>query len=479
MNMHQFSIQSTNSAPDGSGRLLQRKCACGGTKGPTGVCAECRRKQLQRRPATRQPASATVPPIVQSVIGRTGRPLDAATRTSMESRFGHDFSQVRVHTDERAAASARAVQARAYTVGSSVVFDAGQYAPASEAGRRLLAHELTHVVQQTQSAGNVRSEAADESEADAVAARILSNAGSAPAIGSSAPALRRDNGSEYGPEREEEQRASRAELACDIAALCRLKREAPTVVTDSRVRALVRTCRPTLASVTDPCLSIAILPPSQLPGGARPGRTTTPARPAPASGGGLPDIGELTTFRFSLGDAAFTVELPSSVKARLPVELRGAGRITFDMNATTSGAFTFSITLDGIPHVRIRASATADVGAERASGALTISTMRTTCQAQDPVSARRALESAGGDLRTAISNLQRLPAPEPGEEPPMTVERLADVASGIADVYSAVNRAKERCRQVPVLTFGIEARGPLGAESDQPGFLGATATVHF
>lgn len=67
----------------------------------------------------------------------------------MESRFGHDFSEVRVHTDARAAQSAADVEARAYTVGQHVVFGAGEYAPGSSAGRRLVAHELAHVVQQS------------------------------------------------------------------------------------------------------------------------------------------------------------------------------------------------------------------------------------------------------------------------------------------------------------------------------------------
>ena len=69
-------------------------------------------------------------------------------RTFFEPRFERDFSQVRVHADAHAAESAQAVQALAYTVGSDIVFGAGQYAPATTAGQRLLAHELTHVVQQ-------------------------------------------------------------------------------------------------------------------------------------------------------------------------------------------------------------------------------------------------------------------------------------------------------------------------------------------
>src|SRR5690348_10689940 len=66
----------------------------------------------------------------------------------MESRFGQDFSQVRVHTDTKAAESARAVNALAYTVGQDVVFGEGQYTPGTQEGKSLLAHELTHVVQQ-------------------------------------------------------------------------------------------------------------------------------------------------------------------------------------------------------------------------------------------------------------------------------------------------------------------------------------------
>jgi len=91
------------------------------------------------------------PPIVAEVLNSPGQPLDSATSTFMESRFGHDFSQVRVHTDSYAARSARAIDARAYTVGRNIVFGAGQFLPGTQMGRQLLAHELTHVVQQRRS----------------------------------------------------------------------------------------------------------------------------------------------------------------------------------------------------------------------------------------------------------------------------------------------------------------------------------------
>lgn len=90
-----------------------------------------------------------VPATVHTALLSPGRPLDPATRGVMESRFAHDFSRVRIHTDDRAAASARAVQAHAYTVGEDVVFARGRFEPSSEGGRQLIAHELAHVVEQS------------------------------------------------------------------------------------------------------------------------------------------------------------------------------------------------------------------------------------------------------------------------------------------------------------------------------------------
>jgi hypothetical protein len=126
---------------------LQRACACGQHTAVGGECVGCSKKRLQRK-ATNQDELTAVPSIVHEVLRSPGQPLDLATRTFIEPRFGHDFSAVRVHTDAQAAASARSVNALAYTVGHNVVFGSGQYAPTSTAGRRLIAHELAHVVQQ-------------------------------------------------------------------------------------------------------------------------------------------------------------------------------------------------------------------------------------------------------------------------------------------------------------------------------------------
>jgi hypothetical protein len=147
-------------APSG---FLQGKCACGGTPGPSGECEACRKKKLQRRPGSLpapssinyQPSTASqVPPIVYEVLHSPGQPLDSATLAFMEQRFGHDFSTVRVHSGAAAEHSAKDVNGHAYTVGHDIVFGAGRFAPGTHEGRRLIAHELTHVVQQSGSNGH-------------------------------------------------------------------------------------------------------------------------------------------------------------------------------------------------------------------------------------------------------------------------------------------------------------------------------------
>jgi hypothetical protein len=177
------------------GLRLQRKCGC--DSGGAAHCEDCRSKRLERR-ASGEWGGGDAPPIVHEVLRSPGQPLPEATRGQFESRFagvdapsatlstgrtdaltvsdpgdagereadrmaertrtdsraprregrGFDFSRVRIHTDARAAASAQAVAARAYTVGQSIVFAPGQFAPSTDSGRELLAHELAHTTQQ-------------------------------------------------------------------------------------------------------------------------------------------------------------------------------------------------------------------------------------------------------------------------------------------------------------------------------------------
>lgn len=124
-----------------------RRCATCAAAGVPCTCGE--EEQVRRKEASSAGEVQAVDAApVHAVAGRPGTPLDAPTRAFFEMRFGRDLGGVRVHTDADATQSARSVNALAYTLGSSVVFGAGQYAPESASGRRLLAHELAHVVQQ-------------------------------------------------------------------------------------------------------------------------------------------------------------------------------------------------------------------------------------------------------------------------------------------------------------------------------------------
>jgi hypothetical protein len=112
-------------------------------------------RSLQSAAATQAHVVSGVSPNVRDALQVPGQPLDTATRNLMESRFGHDFGKVRLHTDARAASLARSLQARAFALGNDVVFGHGQYAPQTFAGKSLLAHELAHVVQQQASGQQV------------------------------------------------------------------------------------------------------------------------------------------------------------------------------------------------------------------------------------------------------------------------------------------------------------------------------------
>src|SRR3954451_9068457 len=103
---------------------------------------------VQRVAAGPAAASRAVPESIGRTLATPGQPLERSVRGDMEARFGHDFSQVRLHQDEVAAASSAEMGARAYTVGNAVVLGAGQYNPTTSSGQKLLAHELTHALQQ-------------------------------------------------------------------------------------------------------------------------------------------------------------------------------------------------------------------------------------------------------------------------------------------------------------------------------------------
>lgn len=175
---------------------VQRKCS---------QCEEEEEKRIQRSETAASPATA--PPSVHDVLRSPGRSLDSSARSFMEPIFGRDFSGVRIHTGSTADRAAHDVSAAAFTVGSDIAFAQGRYAPETEAGRHLLAHELTHTVQQGH-ASHVRPEAlkvgrpddAAEKEAGAAAKYAISpGAGTMRGFSSSAAALRRGFGDPPGP----------------------------------------------------------------------------------------------------------------------------------------------------------------------------------------------------------------------------------------------------------------------------------------
>jgi len=158
--------------------------------------ASSRQPQLLQRHATSKAIPEGIPPIVHEVLQSPGQPLDPVTRMDIESRFGEDFSGVRVHTDGKAAESAQALNANAYTVNRDVVFDAGKYAPNTQIGKRLLAHELAHVVQQGRGGSNqsmLLVGSTLEQSADQVAAKFTQGVGTIQVIGSSAPRIARQS----------------------------------------------------------------------------------------------------------------------------------------------------------------------------------------------------------------------------------------------------------------------------------------------
>lgn len=194
--LHQTAPKSRVTA--GAYQVLQRKCACGSsTSSVTGECEACSKKKrlglqaklvigaandpleheanrvadqvlatpthaaagtapphIQRFPRQSGSEAATAPVSVGQALATPGSPMEPGLRHDMELRFGHDFSRVRVHTGAAADTSAQEVGALAYTVGHHVVFGSGQFLPGNESGRHLLAHELTHVVQQSGTDGS-------------------------------------------------------------------------------------------------------------------------------------------------------------------------------------------------------------------------------------------------------------------------------------------------------------------------------------
>jgi hypothetical protein len=192
-----------------AGRAVIQRC---GTHPCAGGCAghdDAKPDRLQFAGHDSQPE---VPAAVSDVLRTPGMPLDAVTQSAAMAFFGHSFAGVRVHSDPAAATTADAVAARAYTVGSHIVFAPGQYAPGTASGSQLLTHELTHVVQQSGTVGCAAalqpiSHPSDpaETEAERVAAEFAASATAQPGIHEARQVMQRQligeppGGTQYDP----------------------------------------------------------------------------------------------------------------------------------------------------------------------------------------------------------------------------------------------------------------------------------------
>ena len=232
---------------------VQRTCACGGT------CDDCKNEEeeghLHRTTTSAVPAVsglAGAPAAVHNVLHTRGEPLDIATRAFMETRFAHDFGNVRIHHDAAAVASARAIDARAYTVNNHVVFGEHQYRPTNADGQRLLAHELTHTLQQ------------------GAKSPLPSDVVQREPAGRGVPGVTFEK---WSPDVERTYRQAGLTEAADAVKHCRESISCVKVLTESEAYTAYRTGRLS-AGMSDPgstALAGAMVAPSLVPGGAATG----------------------------------------------------------------------------------------------------------------------------------------------------------------------------------------------------------------
>lgn len=457
-------------------------------------------------------SESTAPPIVHQVLSERGQPLDAPTREFMESRFNHDFSQVRVHADERAAASARCINALAYTVGRDVVFGAEQFSPYNSEGRRLLAHELAHVVQQSETTNG------GEVVQRQTGMTSLLTQPSAAGISLPTKSVEFDAAealSATNPKIVELVSAYKAagfgatiKLSADFSEAAQLS-TAKQKDESAQLMKRLRSVRDALTATGVPADQVSVWPPTAFSTSAKgqvsadvmqgasgsglfpstrpiptlmpsptvlPPKTTTPSK----------SLSELLSFKFKAGSAEFAIDLPKSATAKLPVALRTGKALAFELKAETSGTFSFSVTLDGLPHVRVRLEAQASVSKEKGttgSAGLVIETTRTVCHAPSPESLKADITKAGDDLKKALQEAQAATTNED------KLSKLVDVASAIGDMYDAVDKAKKGCKEEPAATFKFGVQGPLSPAPGAPeetdpskrpaSYVGGSVTWHF
>jgi hypothetical protein len=463
--------------------------------------------------------------------GSTAKPLPANVQASFGSRFGFDFSRVGIHDDATASDVAASHRAQAVTYGRDVMFARGRYAPGTPQGDRLLAHELAHVVQQAQ--GSRRATPIDaEARADAAAAEVTrghrvsphalggalerpqAKPEDAPVVvpgltaGPMAPASAEIEADETitksnpkvvqiaesykanpgarvalsanltsdAKNSSEKERAERQALSARMG-IVRSALESLGVPHDAidispataystsahgQVSAAV-TSRPTMPTMP----GVLLPPPGLLP----------PANIPPAPPSSLPSL----DLEFTFGPV--TVSLPKEVRAKLPIPLRGAKKLVVELSAQVPGKFAFSLTLDGLPHVRISLKADAKVDTKDSSvtgsAGLVIETVSSICDSPDPGETREKIKAAGDTLNKAAQEYQAATGSD-------KLDKAFDIAGALGEIYEAVDKAKGKCKAQPRATveFGYKRLPPSGGTGAPPvlppsDYVGITATFHF
>jgi hypothetical protein len=199
-----------------------------------------------------------------------------------------------------------------------------------------------------------------------------------------------------------------------------------------------------------------------------------------------PSLGDLLTFKFKGGPVEFMVDLPKSATARLPLALGNARSLAFELEAETSGTFSFAVTLDDKPNLRVSLKAGLSLDKDKGtsgSAGLTIESLHTVCSADNPelvkakiTSAGEKLKKAGQEYSTAKTNEGKL-------------SKVADIAGAIGEMYDAVDKSKKGCKQVTAAKLQFSVQGPLAPTSgalaepdpsERPStYIGGSITIPF
>ncbi len=484
----------------------------------------------------RLPADIPAAAVVPAREPARGQALPQPQQDVFGARFGMDFSRVRIHDDAAAAGFAAAHRAQAVTQGENVMFAQGRYAPGTAAGQNLLAHELAHVVQQSQ--GERVAHAADpEARADAAAAQVMQGGhvspralGRAPhgpqakpddappipspvipiaqslasveleageAIGKTNPKLVQiaesyKAGSGLGG-------AARVQLSADLTADAK-NSSARESAERSKLGGRMREARDALVALGVPSDAIDIspataystsahgqvsaavskrsaMPPLTPPMTLPPQGVVPPANIPPAPSASLPSL----DLDLTLGPV--TVSLPKEVRAKLPIPLRGALKLVIDIGFEVPAKFSLKITLDGTPHLRVSLKAGAEVDPKNTSATgsagLVIESTASVCDSPDPGETREKIKTAGDKLNKAAQEFQATTGSD-------KLGKAFDIAGAIGEIYDAVDKAKAKCKQQPraALEFGYKRLITPGSEADPTklpptDYVGITATFHF